>query len=105
MVDRDLTSAPWHPLRPGDVVHVHYPASTALPAHDETYLISDAGDGLMSMNLFATTHPASDAEGAFVGDFAVERTTDPLYGAWAEAGPERLTIVRDGRVVHNGGAR
>ncbi|WP_190232705.1 hypothetical protein, partial [Streptomyces umbrinus] len=29
---------------------------------------------------------------------------EPLYEAWFEAGPQRLTIVRDGRVVHDGAA-
>lgn len=99
--ERQLTSAPWHPLRPGDQVHVHYEATPTLPAHGETYIVSDAGGGLMSMQLLAHTHPDPVAEGAYVGEAA----DDPIYGAWFEAGPQRLTVVRDGRVVHNGGAR
>ncbi|WP_405960566.1 hypothetical protein OG235_24540 [Streptomyces sp. NBC_00024] len=104
-----LESAPWYPCRPGDLVHVHYEAVgdvPLVPAFGETYVIGDAGDGLLSMKLLAHSLPdgTEHAEG-MVGCFAAEATDCPIYELWFEGGPHRLTIVRDGRVVHNGGAR
>ncbi|MEI5522492.1 hypothetical protein WB388_17975 [Streptomyces brasiliscabiei] len=103
-----LESAPWYPCRPGDLVHVRYDAVgdvPLIPAFGETYVIGDAGDGLLSMKLLA--HSLADgtehAEG-MVGCFAAEAADCPIYELWFEGGPHRLTIVRDGRVVH-GGAR
>jgi hypothetical protein len=105
--DSRLTSAPWYPVRPGDLVHVHYEQAGAFPAFGETYIVGDAGDGLLGMQLLAHTLPAAvdpaEAEG-MAGCFASEASDDPLYEAWFEAGPQRLTIVRDGRPVHIGGA-
>jgi len=99
-----LTSAPWYPARPGDLVHVHYEQAGEMGAFGETYIVGDAGDGLLGMKLLAHTLPeASDAEG-MAGCFATEASDEPLYEAWFEAGPHRLTIVRDGRPVHVGGA-
>ena len=103
-----LESAPWYPCRPGDLVHVHYEAVgdvPLIPAFGETYLIGDAGHGLLSVKLIAHSLPGGTehAEG-MVGCFAVEDADCPVYELWFEAGPHRLTIVRDGRVVH-GGAR
>ncbi|MDX2700341.1 hypothetical protein [Streptomyces ipomoeae] len=104
-----LESAPWYPCRPGDLVHVHYEAVgdvPLVPAFGETYVIGDAGDGLLSMKFLAHSLPEGTeyAEG-MVGCFAAEAADCPVYELWFEAGPHRLTIVRDGRVVHNGGAR
>jgi len=108
--DHELTSAPWYPVRPGDLIHVHYRRERAgqMPAFGETYIVGDAGDGLLSMQLLANTFPDSVDQflaSGMVGCFAVEAADDPLYEAWFEAGPHRLAIVRDGRVVHDGGAR
>lgn len=104
-----LESAPWYPCRPGDLVHVAYEAVgdvPLVPAFGETYVIGDAGDGLLSMQLLA--HSLADgtehAEG-MVGCFAAEAADCPIYELWFEGGPHRLTIVRDGRVVHGGSAR
>ncbi|MFI8531091.1 hypothetical protein ACIGMX_12660 [Streptomyces aquilus] len=108
----DLESRPWYPLRPGDLVHVHYEQAADMPAFGETYIVGDAGGPgdpvprLLSMQLLAHTCP--DAIGAglgMVGCFAVDAHDDPLHEPWYEAGPQRLTIVRDGRPVHAGGAR
>ncbi|WP_060879981.1 hypothetical protein [Streptomyces scabiei] len=104
-----LTSAPWHPVRPGDLVHVHYEATPTMAAFGETYVIGPSDTpGLMSMVLLAHTLPDTtskdDIEG-MTGCFEVEDHDDPIYDLWFEGGPQRLTIVRDGRVVHNGGAR
>lgn len=109
-----LAAASWHPMRPGDLVHVHYEAGGEMPAFGETYIVDDAAEpsdtppGLMSMVLLAHTLPASTPEAdvkGMTGHFEAEACDDPVYEAWFEAGPQRLTIVRDGRVVHNGGAR
>jgi hypothetical protein len=103
--DDALTSAPWYPVRPGDLLHVHYEQAGQMPAFGETYIVGDASGELLSLQLLAHTCP--DAIGAglgMVGCFAVDAHDDPLYEPWFEAGPHLLTIVRDGRVVH-GGAR
>jgi hypothetical protein len=102
----DLAAAPWQPARLGDLVHIAYEQAGDFPAFGETYLVGDAGDGLLSLQLLAHTCPLMDDElQGSVGCFAVEASDEPLYEAWFEAGPHRLTIVRDGRVVHHGGAR
>lgn len=102
-----LTSAPWYPARPGDVVHLAYEEAGTMPAASETYLVGDAGDGLMSLALICQTFPGlSDEDAAAMsGVFVAEAADDPLYELWFEAGPHRLTIIRDGRPVHIGGAR
>ncbi|MDX3033019.1 hypothetical protein [Streptomyces scabiei] len=112
--DHHLTHAPWYPVRPGDLVHVHYEAGGQMPAFGETYIVGDArepGDtapGLLSMVLLAHTLPEDTPEDdvkGMTGVFEAEAHDDPIYDLWFEAGPQRLTVVRDGRVVHNGGAR
>jgi hypothetical protein len=102
--DQALTSAPWYPARPGDLVHIHYEAAGQMAVFGETYIIGDAGDGLMGMQLLAHTLPEGDEED-MAGSLTVEAADDPLYELWFEAGPQRLTIVRDGRVVHDGSRR
>ncbi|MFH9011203.1 hypothetical protein ACH4C6_07485 [Streptomyces sp. NPDC017943] len=102
-----LTSAPWYPARPGDLVHVHYEAGGTVPAFGETYLIAAGiSEGFLSMQMLAHTLPA-DTEflDGMVGCFAVKDDPDPLMELWFEAGPHTLTIIRDGRPVHIGGAR
>jgi len=103
----DLESAPWHPVRPGDLVHVHYEAVGQMAAFGETYLVAaGSNNGFLNMQLLAHTLP-EDTEflDGMVGCFAVEDDPDPLMELWFEAGPHRLTIVRDGRPVHVGGVR
>jgi hypothetical protein len=109
----ELASAPWYPSRPGDLVHIHYEQVGNWPAYGETYLVDDAGDGLMGLRLLThtlLTHTLPDTFdeadiGGVTGCFATTASDEPLYGPWFEAGPHRLTIVRDGRPVHIGGAR
>ncbi|MET7679367.1 hypothetical protein [Streptomyces sp. NPDC005423] len=101
----DLESAPWYPVRPGDLVHVHYEAGGLSDAFGETYIVAAGAHGFLSMQLLAHTLPESEDTAGLVGCFAVEDDPDPLMGLWFEAGPHRLTIVRDGRPVHIGGAR
>ncbi|MFD6035279.1 hypothetical protein ACFWHF_12165 [Streptomyces griseoincarnatus] len=102
----DLTTAPWYPSRPGDLVHVHYEPVGQMAAFGETYRITAAAHGFLSMQLLCHTLP-DDTEflSGLVGCFAVEDDPDPLMELWMEAGPHRLTIIRDGRPVHIGGAR
>lgn len=103
-----LESAPWYPVRAGDLVHVHYEATPTMDAFGETYIVGDAGNGLKSMAWLAHTLPNSTDQllvDAMVGHCAVEGADDPIYDLWFEARPQRLTIVRDGRPVHVGGAR
>jgi hypothetical protein len=101
----DLESAPWYPARPGDLVHVHYEAGGSSDAFGETYIIAASEHGFLSMQLLAHTLPEAEDNAGMVGCFAVEDDPDPLMELWFEAGPHRLTIVRDGRPVHIGGAR
>ncbi|MFF6825021.1 hypothetical protein [Streptomyces longwoodensis] len=103
---KELESAPWYPCRPGDTVHLHYPQAGDFPAFGETYLISDAGDGLMNMKLLAHTCPLTGDETArMVGCFTAQTSDCPLYEMWYEAGPHLLTIIRDGRIIHDGASR
>ncbi|MFJ9381855.1 hypothetical protein [Streptomyces sp. NPDC101455] len=101
----DLESAPWHPVRPGDLVHVHYETGGRSDAFGETYIVAAGQHGFLSMQLLAHTLPEGEDTAGLVGCFAVEDDPDPLMELWFEAGPHRLTIVRDGRPVHIGGAR
>ncbi|WP_432135841.1 hypothetical protein [Streptomyces sp. bgisy154] len=102
-----LESAPWYPARPGDLVHIHYEATGDYAAFGETYVVEPIADwhGDLGLRLLHHTRTGPDAEDA-VGCFAPGDTIgEPLMGPWFEAGPHRLTIVRDGRPVHTGGAR
>lgn len=102
----DLESAPWHPVRPGDLVHVHYETAGTAGTFGETYMVAAGQHGFLSMQLLAHTLPeGTEFLDGMVGNFAVEDDPDPLMELWFEAGPHRLTIVRDGRPVHIGGAR
>ncbi|MFI1002023.1 hypothetical protein ACIP10_15515 [Streptomyces galbus] len=96
-----LESAPWYPCRPGDIIHLHYPPAGDFPAFGETYLVGDAGDGLMSLQRLAHTWPEDWSDGSGSG-FLVEGADCPIYDLWFEAGPHLLTVVRDGRPVHVG---
>ncbi|MGW4030779.1 hypothetical protein ACWEFL_15910 [Streptomyces sp. NPDC004838] len=107
--ERALASAPWYPARPGDIVHVAYEqAGSIMPAFGETYAI-EAPDGLadssplLSVQLLAHSY-SGPADEAMTGYFTAAASDHPLYELWHEAGPQRLTIVRDGLVVHNGPA-
>lgn len=105
--EQALTSAPWYPVRPGDLVHVHYEQAGEMPPFGETYIVKAAQTpqppgGLLSMELLAHTLSEGDVAG-MVGCFAMV-ADDPLYDLWFEGGPQVLTIVRDGRVVHLGPA-
>lgn len=102
--DQELTSSPWYPVRPGDLVHVAYEDTPTLPAFGETYIVGDAGGGLMNMELISHTCRLDEPEG-MTGHCSVDAADDPIYELWFEAGPHRLTIVRDGQAVHDGAVR
>ncbi|MEU2992556.1 hypothetical protein ABZ772_19710 [Streptomyces griseoincarnatus] len=102
----DLTTAPWYPSQPGDLVHVHYEPVGGMAAFGETYRITAGAHGFLSMQLLCDTLPEdSEHRDGMVGCFAVNDDPDPLSDLWFEAGPHRLTVIRDGRPVHTGGAR
>ncbi|MEU9349059.1 hypothetical protein AB0D74_48465 [Streptomyces sp. NPDC048278] len=106
-----LESAPWYPVRPGDLVHIAYEAAGDTPASGETYIVDETsgpGDvppGLMSLHLLAVSPGVPPEQAQFAGPFATEAADCPIYELWFEAGPHRLTIVRDGQVVHDGPSR
>lgn len=99
-----LTTAPWYPARPGDLVHVHHEAGALPDPFGETYIIRAAAQGFLSLQLLANTMPEAADTAGLVGCYAVEDDPDPLTDLWMEAGPHRLTVIRDGRVVHDGAA-
>lgn len=99
-----LTSAPWYPSRPGDLVHVHYEAGGLSEAFGETYLVTLGKGGFLSMQLLCHSLPDGEDVQGMVGCFAADDDPDPLMELWMEAGPHRLTVIRDGRPVHTGGA-
>jgi hypothetical protein len=97
---RALETAPWYPALAGDLVHVHYYGSLAdmTLEQGETYVVERSEDeGGLVLRLL---HHTAGFEGA--GCFAPGMVDAPLMEAWFEAGPDALTIVRDGRVVHGG---
>jgi hypothetical protein len=93
-----LTSAPWYPAQAGDIVHVLYWGSLvdAMPLQGETYVVehSDEEGGLVLRLLHADEHVIAPGAGA------PGMVDDPLMELWMEGGPDCLTIVRNGRVVH-----
>ncbi len=103
-----LARQPWYPPRPGDVVHVHYEDQTQaagcpLPAFGETYVVEQcpvAPAGYLALRILHNSAPGSEG----IGPFAGNPSDEPLFEVWMEAGPHRITVVRDGVVVHNGPA-
>lgn len=103
---RALESAPWYPSRPGDLVHVHIEGpGRGLPAWGETYAVEPDPGFPEGLRLRLVHHTAQGGDTATAGVYVSDDGgPDPLYELWFEAGPARLTIVRDGRVVHLGPA-
>ena len=109
---RELLDAPWYPPQPGDLVHVAYQPPGELEPFGETYAVRAAGDGDLLMSLHLVHHTYIRAAGCQgceevmgIGAFATgTATVAPLAEAWMEAGPHRLTIVRNGVVLHDGPA-
>ncbi|GGM79315.1 hypothetical protein GCM10012275_57350 [Longimycelium tulufanense] len=118
---RELHRQTWHPLRPGDVVlvqpdHTGYGATYAAV---ESPAGPDRRDGSARLILLtAATH--DDDAGGITPDIEpidldtltgqtppVAARTSTLFDLWfdRQIGPRRLTIVRAGRVVHDGPGR
>ena len=100
----DLARQAWYPPRPGDLIHLTYKGfGLGITAHGETYAVTqtpEASADFMDMSLLHSSYPDS----SFAGCYAVSMDPDPLMEMWMEAGAHRLTVVRDGVVVHNGPA-
>ncbi|HZX38003.1 MAG TPA: hypothetical protein VFF37_06655 [Streptomyces sp.] len=96
-----LTTAPWYPAQIGDIVHIHYEGSHIHPSAGETYLVghSEVEGGLVLRLLHHTPRVLSP------GCYAPGMVDSPLMQLWMVSGPDTLTLVRDGRVIHPGGGR
>lgn len=84
--EESLRSAPWYPVRAGDVVAVDCGDGGAV------YEVADSDEGEVLRLL--SSDPGC-------GGVCVDTMPgDPLFELWFEAGPDRLTVLRGGRVVH-----
>jgi hypothetical protein len=97
-----LEAAPWYPSRPGDLVHIGYSASGIFEAYGETYVIEqEDGSAFLNMRLLHHSAALGPEFESMVGCYAVEGADQPLAEPWFEAGPARITVVRDGSVIPN----
>lgn len=97
--ERSLHDAPWYPARIGDGLTIRYAAGGSMPASEETYEVVADKDGLLVLTLRSHTFPEKFARSA--GAYAREcLPDDPFFEPWMEAGPSKMTIVRNGTVVH-----
>lgn len=81
-----MRCAPWYPPQRGDLLYVH--------RYGETYGVVD-GDAGLRLTFCSTVEL-----GPTVGRFAPGRPDDPLLEPWLSFGPDGLTLVRDGVVIH-----
>lgn len=91
--------------RPGDLVHIAYGATGLLPATGETYAVEEHGGGpgmLLRLDLVHHTVPAPFPAPGRYATGEGPGSADPLSAVRAGPGPGRVTVVRDGRVVHDG---
>lgn len=102
--DRALRTAPWYPARSGDLLTVHYEGTPNVPAWYETYAVQAGAYGL---ELHLTDRTPGEEFAGMSGFFAGpdDCGDDPFTTPWMEAGPRRLSIVRDGLTVHDGPRR
>ncbi|MFF8618542.1 hypothetical protein [Streptomyces sp. NPDC015350] len=98
---QELTGAPWYPSRPGDQLMVTLEAAGRSPRTTELYEVveGESGSGL-ALRLVEIT-PEDAAGGWYAGPPEVYGA-DPVETPWMEAGPDRLTLTRDGVIVHQG---
>ncbi|MEV7722351.1 hypothetical protein [Streptomyces sp. NPDC088184] len=96
---RALTEAPWYPSRPGDRLLVTMEAAGQRPRTTEVYEVIEGADG-MELRL-VQVEPEGAGGGWYAGPPEMYGT-DPVETPWMEAGPDRLTITRDGVIVHQG---
>lgn len=93
-----LHRAAWYPARAGDLVHVAYETAGRMPAYGETYAVVPDPDSNGELKLTLLHHTCDDETRP--GWFAPGVLGDPLIEPWMEAGPHRLTVIRDGTVIH-----
>ncbi|MEU0938982.1 hypothetical protein [Embleya sp. NPDC005971] len=99
--EHSLHGAEWYPARIGDVLTIRYAAGGSVPACEETYEVVKGEFGELTLTLRSHTFPKWFAGSA--GAYARECTPDdPFFGPWMEAGPRKMTIARNGTVVHGG---
>ncbi|MEV8101736.1 hypothetical protein [Streptomyces sp. NPDC088135] len=97
---RALTEAPWYPSRPGDRLLITLEAGDAAPSGAELYEVVEGSGGGMELRLIEVS-PEGSSGGWYAGPPELYGS-DPVETPWMEAGPDRLTITRDGAVVHQG---
>ncbi|MFD7533786.1 hypothetical protein ACFV8E_40320 [Streptomyces sp. NPDC059849] len=97
---RALTEAAWYPSRPGDRLMVTREATGQSPRTTELYEVTeDGGDG---MELCLVDVTPEGASGGWYAGPPEMYGADPVETPWMEAGPDRLTVTREGVIVHQG---
>ena len=100
--DADLTARPWYPIQPGDVILMHMSTGS----HGETYLAVTDPDGFTDpggnppLRLISQTRADWHAEEEAAGRDPLDRDPGDFYSLWFEAGPDLLTVIRAGTVIH-----
>lgn len=99
--DRQMCDAPWYPARAGDLLHVAYEATERQAAWGETYVVerNPRDHAWLQLALLHHTPGYEDLAGCFAPGQLMD---NPFGEPWFEAGPRRLTIIRNGEVVHSG---
>lgn len=100
-----LKAAPWSPTQVGDHLVVTFEALEDVPGFTETYEVVPSGSERWpdQTELRLVGHNSTQAEwaGRFAGppEFSDD---DAIETAWMEAGPDRLAVLRGGKVLHQG---
>jgi hypothetical protein len=85
-----------------DLAHhltIRYAAGGSVPAGEGTHEVVEDVDGLLILSL--RSHTVLEQFAASAGAYAREcLVDDPFFEPWMEAGPAKMTIVRNGTVVH-----
>ncbi|MEU8893934.1 hypothetical protein [Streptomyces sp. NPDC048442] len=101
---RQLENAPWAPTRSGDRLVVAFEAVGDNPGFTETYEVISSGlehwPEQTELRLVGHTAP-HDQVGFYAGSPALSGG-DAIETVWMEAGPDRLTVLREGKVLHQG---
>lgn len=97
---RALTEAPWYPSRPGDRLMLTLEATEHTPRTTELYEVIGGGEDGMELRLVDIA--PEGAEGGWYAGPPELYGADPVETPWMEAGPDRLTITRNGVIVHQG---
>ncbi|MEU5430924.1 hypothetical protein AB0H73_35700 [Streptomyces olivoreticuli] len=96
-----LTGAPWYPAQTGDRLLVTYEETGHDPRWTETYEVAEDATCGRVLRHVEHTAPDDSLAGWFAGPPELH-DGDPFETPWMEAGPDRLTITRDGAIVHQG---